>query len=254
MGATDVPVILTAGFLAFARDERIRRKGLETELCGGVWAAVPTRRMPLSVVPTSVNEPKEPTGAASEPVDAAHGPENVRPAGSDSVRVQENPAKLGQIRSKIQAKVPRNVTDLRSIALPLDRPTTLTNLPQLRRIFLHPDRIRASRPHVLGPCAASTGSEAAPVGSLGSFTLVGTTLNGIRRVGTAAHTPPHSSVSSPFSVFSHPSRKQETRRQDHAAHPSHHVGGSDRGNARTVQWSFYVGLSTWTESTAGRGP
>jgi hypothetical protein len=43
--------------------------------------------MPLSVVPTSVNEPKEPTGASPEPVGAAHGPENGRPADSDSVRV-----------------------------------------------------------------------------------------------------------------------------------------------------------------------
>jgi hypothetical protein len=42
-----------------------------------------------------VNEPKEPTGATPEPVDAAHGPENERPGGSDSVRVSEKSDEVG---------------------------------------------------------------------------------------------------------------------------------------------------------------
>jgi TonB family protein len=37
--------------------------------------------MPLSVVPTSVNEPKDPTGTAAETGVPKHGPENGRPAG-----------------------------------------------------------------------------------------------------------------------------------------------------------------------------
>jgi hypothetical protein len=47
-------------------------------------AAVPAGRMPLSVVPTSVNEPKDPAGAAPEPASAALGSENGRQAGADS--------------------------------------------------------------------------------------------------------------------------------------------------------------------------
>ncbi len=51
--------------------------------------------MPLSVVPTSVNEPKEPTGATPEPVDAAPRLENGRPAGSDSDRVSGKSDEVG---------------------------------------------------------------------------------------------------------------------------------------------------------------
>src|ERR1700751_2314305 len=46
--------------------------------------------MPLSVVPTSVNEPKEPTGATPEPVEAAHGLDNGGPIGPGSVQVRED--------------------------------------------------------------------------------------------------------------------------------------------------------------------
>ncbi len=51
--------------------------------------------MPLSVVPTSVNEPNEPTGTAPEPVDAAHGPENGGSAGSDPARMREKSDEVG---------------------------------------------------------------------------------------------------------------------------------------------------------------
>src|SRR6516225_10065998 len=41
--------------------------------------------MPLSVVPTTVNEPNDPTGATPETVKPAPRPENGRPDGSGSV-------------------------------------------------------------------------------------------------------------------------------------------------------------------------
>src|SRR5580693_6608327 len=63
----------------------------------------------------------------------------------------------------------------------------------------------------LAPWSGLGVSGAAPDGSLGSFTLVGTTLRGIRPAGTAARAQPAGSVSSPFLLFSHPSRKQKTR-------------------------------------------
>src|SRR5215471_9817410 len=47
--------------------------------------------MPLSVVPTTVNEPNDPTGAAPETVNPAFGPENGHPLGSGSDHSPEPP-------------------------------------------------------------------------------------------------------------------------------------------------------------------
>ncbi len=67
----------------------------------------------------------------------------------------------------------------------------------------------AARPFS-GPCAGLAVSGAVPAGSLGSFTLVGTTLSGIGPMEPRRTLPPAGSVSSPFSrILSSPSNSRK---------------------------------------------
>jgi len=64
------------GFSRFERDERIveRTRSEPVAKC----ARAPVGRMPLSVVPSSVNEPQDPTGTAPEAPRPVQGPGNGR--------------------------------------------------------------------------------------------------------------------------------------------------------------------------------
>jgi outer membrane biosynthesis protein TonB len=69
-----------AGFAAFSRDERIERKDSKRNRRGIAPFMVPAGRMPLSVVPTTVNEPTDPApGQTGDPLKGVETGQQPRP-------------------------------------------------------------------------------------------------------------------------------------------------------------------------------